>query len=71
MSLDALLDLMDKEQDRSKLAVFEPEKYTEMLDGETLAAVGTISILHMRHFQRNEALSNELVADVLSRTPAA
>ncbi len=70
-SLDALLDLMDKVQDRSKLAVFEPEKYTEMLDGETLAAVGTISILHMRHFQRNEALSNELVADVLSRTPAA
>ncbi|MCO4771265.1 MAG: quinolinate synthase NadA [Deltaproteobacteria bacterium] len=70
-SLDALLDLMDKVQDRAALAVYEPEKYTEMLGGESLAAVGTVSILHMRHFQQNEALSNELVADVLSREPAA
>jgi len=70
-SLDALLDLMDRPQERSALAVFEPEKYSETLDGQTLAEVGTVSILHMRHFQQEEALSNELVADVLSRQPAA
>jgi len=67
-SLDALLDLMGRVQNRSSLAVFEPEKYTEQLDGQSIAELGTISILHMRHFQQNDALSNDLVSDILSRS---
>ena len=70
-SLDALLGLMERRQDRATLAVFEPEKYTEQLGGRSIAEVGTASILHMRHFQLNAALSNELVSDILSREPAA
>lgn len=70
-SLDALLGLMDRVQDRAALAVFEPQKYTEELDGLSIAEVGTASILYMRHFQQTSALSNELVADILSREPAS
>jgi quinolinate synthase len=70
-SLDALLGLMERVQDPARLAVFEPETYSEQLDGRSLAELGTVSILHMRHFQQHAALSNELVSDILSRQPAA
>ena len=70
-SLSALLGLMERSQERAALASFEPQKYTEELDGQTIAEVGTASILHMRHFQQTGALSNELVADILSRESSA
>ena len=77
-SIDALCDLLERlpmqvaseaEASAAKLALvrFEPEKYREMIDGQTVAALGTLPILHMRGFQRSGALSPELLADMRGR----
>jgi quinolinate synthase len=77
-SIDALCDLLERLPVRSsneaeviaarrQLAGFEPEKYREMIAGQTIAALGTKPILHMREFQRGKALSAELLADMRSR----
>jgi quinolinate synthase len=80
-SLDALCDLLARLPDRSsadladvevaaaraRLSAFEPEKYRETIAGQTVAALGTTPILHMREFQRGKALSPELLADMRTR----
>jgi quinolinate synthase len=77
-SIDALCELLEQlpEQGsseavviaaRRQLAGFEPEKYRETIAGQTIAALGTKPILHMREFQRGKALSAELLADMRSR----
>jgi quinolinate synthase len=77
-SLDALCDLLERlpvrgsseaevMASRRELAQFEPEKYRETIAGQTVAALGTKPILHMREFQRGKALSAELLADMHSR----
>ncbi|HLT36152.1 MAG TPA: quinolinate synthase NadA [Enhygromyxa sp.] len=77
-SIDALCDLLERLPaqgseaaeviaTRRELARFEPEKYREMIAGQTVAALGTRPILHMRDFQRSKALSAELLADIRSR----
>ncbi|MCB9706019.1 MAG: hypothetical protein H6711_29440 [Myxococcales bacterium] len=67
-SLDALNDLLDRVAAGEPLAGFEPRKYGERLDGQTVAEVGTQPILHMRAFQRSGALPEALLADVRGRT---
>ncbi|HVI02264.1 MAG TPA: quinolinate synthase NadA [Enhygromyxa sp.] len=77
-SIDALCDLLERLPVRGRdqaeviaarreLAAFEPEKYGEMIEGQTIAALGTKPILHMREFQRGKSLSPELLADMRSR----
>ena len=79
-SLDALCDLLERLPDRragsepavvdaahQRLAAFEPEKYREAIAGQTVAALGTQPILHMRAFQTGKRLSDELLADMRGR----
>lgn len=74
-SLDALCDLLERlpshDSERAnvhrKLVQFEPRKYTQMIDGKTIAALGTEPILHMRGFSRTGKLPDALVADIRSR----
>ncbi len=61
-SIDALMDVLDRiAKDDPKLDGFEPRKYLELVGGETVAAVGSRPILHMRSFQR----TGEVPADLL------
>jgi quinolinate synthase len=52
---------------REALHGFEPKKYDDTIAGQTIAALGTKPILHMRAFQRGGALSEELLADLRGR----
>ena len=49
------------------LSAFEPEAYADTIEGRPVAEVGSEPILHMRHFQVNEEISNELLQDVQGR----
>jgi hypothetical protein len=54
----------------AELTTFEPEKYSDLDEaGRTIAERGIIPITHMRYFQQNGALSDELVKDMTSRNP--
>ncbi len=68
-SLDALLDLLDRfdQGERQQLEAMFPRQYTETIAGRSAADLGGEPILHMRHFQRNNALPDALVADIKSR----
>jgi quinolinate synthase len=74
-SLDALCDLLERlpSSDRERgdvhrqLVRFEPRKYTQMIGGKSIAALGTEPILHMRGFTRTGKLPDALVADMRSR----
>ncbi|MBW2462657.1 MAG: quinolinate synthase NadA, partial [Deltaproteobacteria bacterium] len=68
-SLDATLDLLKRlgtegtegTSDDNELRAYRPKEYAELIDGQSAAELGGESILHMRHFQREGALSDELV----------
>jgi quinolinate synthase len=74
-SIDALCDLLErlpsKDSERAdvhrELVRFEPRKYTQMIAGKSVAALGTEPILHMRGFSRTGKLPDALVADMRSR----
>jgi quinolinate synthase len=74
-SLDALCDLLERlpSSDAERVNVhrelvrFEPRKYTQMIGGKSLAAIGTEPILHMRVFTRTGKLPDALVTDMRSR----
>jgi quinolinate synthase len=74
-SLDALCDLLErlpsKDSEREdvhrELVSFEPRKYTQMIGGKSIAALGTEPILYMRGFSRTGKLPDALVADMRSR----
>jgi quinolinate synthase len=75
-SLDTLCDLLerlplatasDRGASRLQLAKFEPRKYTEIIAGKTVAALGAEPILHMRGFQRTGELPALLLADLVAR----
>jgi quinolinate synthase len=74
-SLDALFELLERlpSSDRERgdihrsLVRFEPRKYTQMIAGKSIAALGTEPILHMRGFTRTGKLPDALVADMRSR----
>jgi quinolinate synthase len=78
-SLDALCDLLERlpsnDHDRAgirhELVRFEPRKYTQMIAGKSIAALGTEPILHMRGFSRTGRLPDTLVADMRSRAGRA
>jgi quinolinate synthase len=71
-TLDALLDLLTRlPEGRERLAPFEPRTYTERVAGQTIAALGSQPILHMRDFQRDGALPEALMHDVRTRVAAS
>eukprot|EP00271_Cylindrocystis_brebissonii_P012851 TRINITY_DN32366_c0_g1_i1.p1 TRINITY_DN32366_c0_g1~~TRINITY_DN32366_c0_g1_i1.p1 ORF type:complete len:764 (-),score=100.08 TRINITY_DN32366_c0_g1_i1:934-3225(-) len=53
------------------LAGYAPEAFAEIVDERRVADVGSEPILHMRHFQKTGKLSEELVADIMSRRDPA
>jgi len=64
-SIDALLDLLGKiGEEGADVGAFEPRKYLERVGGETVAAVGSRPILHMRSFQRTGELPDALLQAV-------
>ncbi len=67
-SIDALLDLLGRIRGNDPgLAAFEPRKYLERLGGETVAAVGSRPILHMRSFQQSGELPESLLGAAMGR----
>jgi quinolinate synthase len=46
---------------------FKPRAYTELVEGQRIAAAGCLPILHMRDFQSSGKLPPALEADVLQR----
>jgi quinolinate synthase len=71
-SLDALLSVLervDTNPNDPNLSSFAPRNYEETTaDGKSFAAVGTVPILHMRHFQQHKKMSDEFIQDVKSRS---
>lgn len=66
-SFDALTDVFGAiaaGQTPSALSSYEPRKYTERIDGRTVAEVGGEPILHMRAFQKNGRLPDALMTAV-------
>ncbi|MBW2523471.1 MAG: quinolinate synthase NadA [Deltaproteobacteria bacterium] len=72
-SLQALLELLPKadRQHDAELEALRPRKYVETIGGRAAADLGGEPILHMRHFQRTGALSDELVTDIRTRNRPA
>jgi quinolinate synthase len=68
-SLDATIDLLERVSavPNAVLAPYHPKLYSERVDGRTTAEVGGESILHMRYFQKEGRLSDELVRDIETR----
>jgi quinolinate synthase len=68
-SLDALLDLLGQIGSTSRQALerFEPRKYSELINGRSVAELGRETILHMSAFQRTKRLPDALVEDIQTR----
>lgn len=63
-SFDALIDLLEQvrdAEDPATLRAFHPKAYTELIDGRTMADLGSEPILHMRHFQQTGELPPALM----------
>jgi quinolinate synthase len=65
-SLDALMTLMQRiEHDpKAALTAFEPRAYHELIGGQSIASLGTRSIVRMRDFHQTGKLLAELVAEI-------
>lgn len=65
-SLDALMSLIElvARDDSAALAPFRPKAYAEQLGGQSIAELGTRSIVRMRDFHKQGQLSAELVAEI-------
>jgi len=69
-SLDALLSVLNRvDLDPSDpfLDNFAPRNYVETVEGQSFAAVGTVPILHMRHFQQHKEMPQEFIQDIKNR----
>ncbi|HKP64585.1 MAG TPA: quinolinate synthase NadA [Polyangiales bacterium] len=68
-SLDTLLSLIERidREPASALEAFKPREYRELLDGHSIAELGTRSIVRMRDFHAGGKLPDELVAALRSR----
>lgn len=51
------------------LANFHPQKYSELISGQSISSVGVHPILHMKSLMENRVLSDALVKDVQTRKP--
>jgi quinolinate synthase len=68
-TLEALEDVLALvgTPEEARLAPFRPRTWQETIEGRSIADLGTVPILHMRHFQRTGVLPEALVADVRAR----
>ena len=62
-SLDALMTLIERieHEPKAALSAFQPRAYRELIDGQSVAALGTKSIVWMRDFHKTGVLPAELV----------
>lgn len=60
-SLEALFSVCEEIAKGSDLQSFEPEKYSRLIAGRTVAEIGGQPILFMRHFQKSAKHSAKLV----------
>lgn len=65
-SLDGLLDLLGGLESKAPgaLKAYHPRKYAQDIGGRAAADIGGETILHMRSFQQNQRLPDELVQHV-------
>ena len=65
-SLDTLLGLIERieREPAAALEPFQPREYRESIDGQSVAALGTKSIVWMRDFHKSGKLPPELVAAI-------
>jgi quinolinate synthase len=68
-SLDALFELLARvaNADPPALSAYAPKTYAETIEGQSIAALGSKSIVRMRELQRTGALPAELVAEIRER----
>ncbi|HKU36950.1 MAG TPA: quinolinate synthase NadA [Polyangiales bacterium] len=68
-SLDALLALIERieREPPSALEAFQPRVYRESLGGQSVAELGTRSIVRMREFHAAGKLPDELVAELMAQ----
>lgn len=68
-SLEALIRLLERldRDDEASLAAYHPKPYPALPNGQSVTALGSVPILHMRAFQRDKRMPSELVDDVLTR----
>jgi quinolinate synthase len=64
-NVDSLFDVLER-IGNSDLNAWAPRKYLEMVQGRTIADLGSEPILHMRDFQRTGELPQALVDQILS-----
>jgi quinolinate synthase len=71
-SLDALFELLTRVAggDPAALLAYAPKAYAETIDGQSIAALGSKSIVRMRELTRAGTLPAELVAEIVGRTGA-
>ena len=60
-SLDALFSICEEVEKDADLKAYEPEKYSRIIEGKTVAEIGGKPILFMRYFQQNGVHSPELL----------
>ena len=69
-SLSALMSVCERvgsDAQEDELHAWKPKPYAERINGKSIAQAGCRSILHMRHFQKNKVLSDDLVNDIKTR----
>jgi len=69
-SLSALMSVCERVgsgAQEDELPAWKPKPYAERINGKSIAQAGCRSILHMRHFQKNKVLSDDLVNDMKTR----
>lgn len=69
-SLSALMSVCERvgsDAQEDELPAWKPKPYAERINGKSIAQAGCRSILHMRHFQKNKVLSDDLVNDIKTR----
>ena len=69
-SLAALMRVCERvgsDAEEAELPAWKPKPYAELINGKSMAQAGCRSILHMRYFQKNKVLSDDLVHDMVTR----
>ena len=69
-SLAALMRVCERvgsDAQEAELPAWKPKPYAELINGKSMAQAGCRSILHMRYFQKNKVLSDDLVQDMVTR----
>lgn len=74
--IDALFNVVESVSptattNEDAMANFHPQKYSELISGQSIASVGVHPILHMKDLMESRKLSDKLVRDIQTRTPGS